>query len=184
MSSNRFGRVESWIEVEGVTNAYAFVAADLLTISSAAPTAVEKVPEANPDDAKVEAAKLEAAKVEAAKLEAAKLEAAKVEAAKAAALKAAVPAPPPALVQEKLAEEPKVAPTVDSAPAAPPRQAGGEAGGQDVTRGGPPGAKADAAARGSAGGQSGRAGSPPGGGSGRDCQELREHSGARLLRTE
>ena len=137
--------VESWIEVEGITNAYAFVAADLLTAPTATPVAVEKPAEAKPDDAKAEAAKVaeaaateakateakaaeakaaevkaEAAKLAEAKAAEAKAEAAKLAEAKAAEAKAAVPAPPPALVQEKLAEEPKVAPTVDSAPAAPP----------------------------------------------------------------
>ena len=122
--------VESWIEVEGITNAYAFVAADLLTAPTATPVAVEKPAEAKPDDAKAEAAKVaEAAATEAKATEAkaaeakaaeVKAEAAKLAEAKAAEAKAAVPAPPPALVQEKLAEEPKVAPTVDSAPAAPP----------------------------------------------------------------
>jgi len=122
--------VESWIEVEGITNAYAFVAADLLTAPTATPVAVEKPAEAKPDDAKAEAAKVaEAAATEAKATEAkaaeakaaeVKAEAAKLAEAKAAEAKAAVPAQPPALVQEKLAEEPKVAPTVDSAPAAPP----------------------------------------------------------------
>jgi uncharacterized protein YgiM (DUF1202 family) len=105
--------VEAWIEVEGVTNAYAFVAADLLTAPSAAPApaAVEKVAEAKPEDVKAAEAKAAADK----------LEAAKVAEAKAAEAKAAeaVPAAPP-LVQEKVAEEPKVAPTVDAALAAPP----------------------------------------------------------------